>query len=236
MGPSPPDPTPIRHPTRKHRSLAPLPLGFLLLATATAAALPVQAGALPVVVDVPSRPAFTRPPGGEESPARVGEWLVSRSVLRTQKPGRLQVQLPDGRSFRLGGDAVLRLTPEALDLEQGQIIAWIQPGRPRGRPLRLRTRVATASITGTTVFVEASATAVKLFGWEGLVQVSTDDGRQVELRAGEQLSWENGAWQAKRRLTAPELQQRRSRSILLNGFTAPMETLPVLERELGLSP
>ena len=32
-----------------------------------------------------------------------------------------------------------------------------------------------------------------------------------------------------------ELDARRARSILLNGFSAPMETLPVIERELGLS-
>lgn len=219
---------------RPRRCLAILPLALFGLGPVLPPA--ASAGGLPQVVDVPSRPAFSRPPGAAEAPAQIGQSLVARTVLRTEKPGRLQVQLPDGRSFRLGGDAVLRLLPDSLELQQGQIIAWIQPGRPRGRPLQVRTRVATASISGTTVFVEASDTAVKLFGWEGRVQVSTDDGQSVELRAGEQLSWENGTWQPKRRLTLPELQQRRARSILLNGFSAPMETLPVLERELGLSP
>ncbi|MEB3332676.1 MAG: FecR family protein [Synechococcaceae cyanobacterium] len=211
-----------------------LPLALLWPGPALPSA--ARAGELPQVVDVPSRPAFSRPPWAAEAPAEVGQRLMYRTVLRTEKPGRLQVQMSDGRSFRLGGDAVLRLLPNSLELQQGQIIAWIQPGRPRGLPLQVRTRVATASINGTTVFVEASDTAVKLFGWEGRVQVRTDDGRKVELRAGEQISWENGSWQPKRRLTLPELQQRRGRSILLNGFSAAMDTLPVLERELGLSP
>jgi hypothetical protein len=37
-------------------------------------------------------------------------------------------------------------------------------------------------------------------------------------------------------MDAAEVQKRRRNSELLNGFEAPMATLPVIERELGLSP
>lgn len=197
----------------------------------------------PRIVDVPTRPAFVRLPGRTETDARIGQNLLPESVLRTQKPGRLQVQLADGRSFRLGGDALLRLSGTGLDLQQGQIIAWVNPGATAGPPLRVKTRVGTASIVGTTVFLEVTAEAVKVFSWEGEVQVSTDSGERFVLRSGEQVtqvasaaSQRSQVWQGPRRLSQAELQKRRAESRLLSGFTAPMETLPVLERELGLQP
>ncbi|MDH4404999.1 MAG: FecR family protein [Cyanobium sp. D14.bin.5] len=192
------------------------------------------APAMPRVVDVPNTPAFIKPPQGGERPARPGQTLSYESILRTEKPGRMQVQLANGRSFRLGGDAVLRLGRQRLDLQRGQITAWVNPGTKGGAPLTIQTRVATASIVGTTVFIEASDTSLKIFSWEGEVACTTTDGQRKTLRSGEQLAYENGTW-AKTRLTTQEAAARRHKSILLNGFAAPMETLPVLERELGIS-
>ncbi len=192
---------------------------------------------VPRVVEVPSRPAFIRPPGGSEQPAGPGQVLAARTLLRTQKPGRLQVQLADGRSFRLGGDAVARLAASGVDLEGGQIIAWVNPGSKRlGPPLKIRTRVATASIVGTTVFIDATPETLKVFSWEGQVSVATETGQRFELQSGQQAEFQQGAWLPPRRLSLEEATARRRQSILLNGFTTPMETLPVLERELGLSP
>ena len=210
---------------------------------ALAAAIQVgarQAPALPTVVDVPTRPAFVQAPGRAETDARVGQILQLNTLLRTQKPGRLQVRLPDGRSFRLGGDALLRLSAGTLDLRRGQIIAWVNPGSGGGPALRVRTRVGTASIEGTTVFIDATETDVKVFSWEGTVAVTTDSGQRFVLRSGEQVSHRARAaggegWEGPTRLSRAELDQRRARSILLNGFNAPMETLPVIEKELGFT-
>ncbi|MFQ6537740.1 MULTISPECIES: FecR domain-containing protein [Aphanothece] len=194
---------------------------------------------LPRVVEVPSRPAFVRPPGRSEQTAAVGQLLPGSSLLRTQRPGRLQVLLAQGRSFRLGGDAVMRLTPSGLDLERGQLIAWVEPGAQGREPLRVRTRVGTASIEGTTVFLEVDDTAVTVFSWEGQVRFSPNPAGgeglpAVVLRSGEQVAYREGAWLPPRRLGREEVMQRRRRSLLLNGFSAPMATLPVIERELGL--
>jgi hypothetical protein len=56
------------------------------------------------------------------------------------------------------------------------------------------------------------------------------------LHSGQQVVFEQGAWQAPRRLSQEEAAVRRRTSLLLNGFETPMDTLPVIERELGLSP
>jgi ferric-dicitrate binding protein FerR (iron transport regulator) len=179
-----------------------------------------------------------QPPGRAETNAQVGQWLQLNTLLRTQRPGRLQVRLADGRSFRLGGDALLRLSAGALDLRRGQIIAWVNPGSVGGPPLRVKTRVGTASIEGTTVFIEATDNDVKVFSWEGTVAVTTELGQRFVLRSGEQVSHRagtdgGGVWEGPTRLSRAELDQRRARSILLSGFNAPMETLPVIEKELG---
>lgn len=241
--PHPPRLAVLRRLTSGRPSLAlpPLVAGLVPLGLAASLLLAshrqgLAATAVPRVVEVPSRPAYVRPPAAQEGPAQPGQRLLAGTLLRTQKPGRLQVLLTDGRSFRLGGDAVARLAGNEVSLERGQIIAWVNPGSKRSAPLRIRTRVATASIMGTTVFIDATAEAVKVFSWEGHVRVTTNAGQRFELHSGQQLAFENGAWTPPRRLTTAEASARRQKSILLNGFQTPMETLPVIERELGIAP
>jgi hypothetical protein len=234
---------PRRLPPPRRQLAPPLPHLSACLAVALAAAAgssvapPVRARAsLPRIVEVASRPAFVRLPGAPEQPARLGQVLEPNTLLRTQKPGRLQVQLADGRSFRLGGDSVLRLGSSGLDLLRGQIIAWVSPGVAGRASLGIRTRVATASIEGTTVFIDAGAEEIRFFSWEGLVRVDTDQGKSFALRGGEQMAKRGGQWQLPRRLSRAEVESRRRESVLLNGFEAPMDTLPMLEKELGLLP
>jgi hypothetical protein len=191
---------------------------------------------VPRVVDVPSRPAFVKPPEALERPALVGQVLGPSTVLRTENPGRLQILLADGRNFRLGGNAQLRIEPTLLDLIRGKIIAWIDPGSKGTRPLRVRTRVGTASIQGTTVFIEATDEKVLFLSWEGNVEVRAADGTAYRLTSGQRLEATPQGWTGPHRMDAAEVQKRRRNSELLNGFEAPMATLPVIERELGLSP
>jgi hypothetical protein len=68
--------------------------------------------------------------------------LEAHILLRTQLPGRIQVLPANGRNSRLGGDAVARLGHDGVDLENGQIIAWVNPGSKGSSRLRIRTRVA----------------------------------------------------------------------------------------------
>ncbi len=222
-----------------HRSIPrPAALVIVLVACLGGGLLPPLRAAdlLPEVVDVPSRPAYVRPPGADEQPARRGQRLATKTLVRTRKPGRVQVRLPDGRSFRLGGDSLLEIGPKGIDLLRGQIIAWINPGQPMASPLRIRTRVATASIMGTTVFIESTTEKVSFLSWEGTVEVDTDQGKRFALRGGDQMAKVGDVWQLPRPLPMAERTQRRRSSPLLNGFTAPMETLPILEKELGLRP
>ena len=126
--------------------------------------------------------------------------------------------------------------PMGWTVEKGQIIAWVNPGSKGNSRLRIRTRVATASIVGTTVFIDATPDSLKVVSWEGHGSVATSSGETFELHSGQQMVFEQGAWLPPRRLSQEEAAVRRRQSLLLNGFETPMNTLPVIERELRLSP
>jgi hypothetical protein len=229
-----------RQPWPKAQALAPVLLATFLFGPVLLGSHPqdgvAAAPAVPRVVEVPSRPAFVMPPAAPERPASVGQVLKPSTVLRTENPGRVQILLANGRSFRLGGNALLRIQPSLLDLVRGRIIAWIQPGAKGTTPLQIRTRVGTASIQGTTVFIEDTPERVLFLSWEGTVEVRSVDGTVRRLTSGHTLEATPQGWKGPVRMGAAEARRRRRQSELLNGFQAPMETLPVIERELGLTP
>jgi hypothetical protein len=77
---------------------------------------------------------------------------------------------------------------------------------------------------------------VLFLSWEGNVEVRAADGTAYRLTSGQRLEATPQGWKGPHRMEAAEARQRRRNSELLNGFQAPMQTLPVIERELGLSP
>ena len=256
--------------------------GALLLLGTSLWSLPSRA-AQPHVVEVPAGPAFVKLPGANEITARSGQSLKTNALLRTLKPGRMQVMLGNGRQFRMGGDALLRLGSSNVELLKGSIIGWIKPGTPHRSPFSIKTRLATASIQGTTVFLEFTDKQFKVFSWEGTVQVETSNGQRFTLNSGQQLLLDlkrqmvevsgrldglesalgelgggivtpptpgrDGSrsprsryqdqqeydWEPPQPVSAQDAERRLQKSLLINGFSTPLETLPDIERELGVS-
>ena len=141
----------------------------------------------PRIVEVPAGPAFVQLPGSPEITARSGQTLETNSLLKTNKTGRMQVLLDNGRQFRMGGDAQLRLGSANVELIKGSILGWIRPGASRAQPFNIKTRLATASIQGTTVFIEYSDDQLKVLSWEGTVTCETRTGQRYALNSGQQL-------------------------------------------------
>ena len=208
--------------------------------------------AQPRIVEVPNGPAFVKFPGQLEVDARSGQALQSDVLLRTSKPGRMQVMLDRGRQFRMGGDAQLRLGSSDVELLRGSIIGWITHGGQRPDPFTIKTRLATASIQGTTVFIEFTDRQFKIFSWEGEVVVTTNTGDVFILNSGQQLLLDPvpvGAsassdgddhrssinWDPPMLIPQQDAQRRLQKSRLINGFSNPLDTLPVIERELKVS-
>lgn len=220
-----------------------------MLATASFA-LPTLA-AEPRIVEVPNGPAFVKFPGKREVDARSGQMLLTDTLLRTTKPGRMQVMLGSGRQFRMGGDAQLRLGSSSVELLKGSIIGWINPGTRVRHPFSIKTRLATASIQGTTVFIEYTDSQFKVFSWEGTVLVTTRSGQRFTLTSGQQLlldlklvapgsslQVENPlvvSWPPPVVIPQQDVDRRLQNSRLINGFSTSLETLPDIQRELGVS-
>ena len=133
-------------------------LAFATLATSLIAVdtQMAKSDAIANIQEVVSRPAFQQAPGATEKAAQKGQILENKTVLRTSKPGRMQVAFTNSkRSFRMGGNASLELNENTINHKSGQIIAWIAPGGLQTVPLKIRTRIATAAIRGTTLFIES---------------------------------------------------------------------------------
>ena len=201
-------------------------------------AAPSAVAKQPTVVDVPNGPAFVKLPGQQEVNARSGQGLLDNTVLRTAKPGRMQIKLSTGRQFRMGGNALLQLKNSTVKLQRGALIGWIQPGVKNRKPFAIQTRLATASIQGTTVFIELDQDKLKVFSWEGEVKVDTTSGETYTLRSGEQLLVELNqptiTWPSPVKIKEAEASRRLTKSRLINGFATPMDTLQDIERELGV--
>ena len=218
-------------------------LAFVAIATGSLSFYPSsgEANTVANIQEVVSEPAFQQAPGGKEKAAKKGQNLENKTVLRTTKPGRMQVAYTGSkRSFRMGGNASLQLNGNTINHKSGQIIAWIAPGGSLKAPLKIVTRIATASIRGTTLFIDDRGDDDKIIflSWEGKVDVDADTGENFSLSGGQVLVYDDkkGEWKGPVPLTRDQAMTRRTKSILLNGFEAPMETMPKVEEVLKGAP
>ncbi|MCF2969945.1 FecR family protein [Synechococcus sp. Nb3U1] len=201
--------------------------------------IPLQAQPLTraQVIEIPEAPVFWAQPPVPEAAATVGTQVQTGGYLRTQRPGKAQVRLHDGVMFRLGGDALLEITDGDLNLQQGQIIAWADPGTPGSRR-RIQTPLATAAIRSSTVFIEQMETGSRIFSWAGEVEIyPAEGGDPVILAAGEELVLKPDMTQlpTPQKMSRADLEARFAQSDLLNGFESAMSTLDTIREEL-LSP
>lgn len=200
-----------------------------------------EANTIANIQEVVSRPAFQQAPGAREKAAQKGQILENKTVLRTSKPGRMQVAFTNlKKSFRMGGNASLELNENTINHKSGQIIAWIAPGGLQTVPLKIRTRIATAAIRGTTLFIDDRGEGDKIIflSWEGNVDVDAQTGEKFSLSSGQVLVYDDkkGEWKGPVLLTREQAMKRRTKSILLNGFDAPMKTMPEVEAVLKGAP
>ena len=99
------------------------------------------------------------------------------------------------------------------------------------------------------MFIEYTDEHFKVFSWEGTVTVETRSGQRFTLTSGQQLllALQDGLsaldtassrlliWDPPQSIPVDDAERRLETSPLINGFSRPLETLPVIERELGLT-
>ncbi len=187
------------------------------------------------ILDIPKEPVFAWQSPGPEFKAEVGTVILEGGYLRTTKPGKAQVKLSNGLAFRLGGNAVLRVSQD-IDIEQGRIIAWGE--EPSNVPRMIETPVATAAIIGTTAFIDAEPNQVTFFCWKGEVVVTLPDGSdQVTLLKGQEVTVERGATrlpEPKTMSNADVIERFATTEDLFSDFQLPMKSFLGIKRGLNL--
>lgn len=185
------------------------------------------------------------------APAQVGQGMAYGDQIRTADQALAEVRLATGPVFRIGGNAALTLSPDQkLQIDSGQIIAWVQrssSGSPSGSPagvVEIVTPAGIAGIRGTTVFIDIAddpnapgeSAPVEIFAWEGEVTFRPlNTSEEIVLTSGQQLLLQPGEQdvaalrQRVRPLTQAEAQQRLQESPLINGFSRPLPTRPQIE-------
>jgi ferric-dicitrate binding protein FerR (iron transport regulator) len=128
--------------------------------------------------------------------------LLWRDVVKTEKGGRVRIELSDGSILNVGSEAQLRirksdpqLQQTTLELLYGRLLASaIRIFKPSGK-FRVRTPVAVAGVVGTQFGLRVDSNSTDVVCREGTVSVSNVDesvGREVVLQAGEFTHVERG--------------------------------------------
>ena len=133
--------------------------------------------------------------GGKKLPARTGQWVCPRDLLRVSDGGAIvlaltgeasRIELGPGTEFKVLG----QLLGKKFALSQGRLQASVAK-QPRGRPLTVRTPQAEATVVGTRFALVAQPTLTRLEVIEGSLALrkmrrdSASDQGTVTVQAGQ---------------------------------------------------
>lgn len=175
----------------------------------------------------------------DETKAEQGTDFRVGEKIRTEKKALAQIDFKNGLAFRVGGDSVVSLEPNNhLNLSEGEILVWVDPGKKV--PTEIVTRGAIAKLQGTTVSMKVLKEldhAVEIFVWEGTVtvQIPNQPGA-ITISSGQEVriwSGETDIQQVRQRIRQVSYQdwsQRRFQDSLLNNFSKPLPTLLALDQ------
>jgi ferric-dicitrate binding protein FerR (iron transport regulator) len=128
--------------------------------------------------------------------------LLWRDVVKTEKGGRVRIELSDGSVLNVGSEAQLRILKQdakheqtTLELLYGRLLATVvKIARPTGN-FRVRTPVAVAGVVGTQFGLRVDGDSTDVLCREGTVLVNNRDENvvgQVVLQPGEFTHVERG--------------------------------------------
>lgn len=173
-----------------------------------------------VIREVNLLPAATR----AAQPAKLNDLVKAPDLVRTGPQSRAELTAPDSTITRVGANTVFSFQSggRAIDLKQGSLLFHAPAGRGGGE---IRSGAASAAVAGTTLIVAATANSgFKVIVLEGRGWVTLPDGRTLSLRAGQMVYVLPGG-QASRVLDI-NLGGLVAGSLLVNGFTQPLASLP----------
>ncbi len=134
------------------------------------------------------------PPGGVAAPVEPGDLLAAGSVIRTDERTRLSLELDDGSTVILNHLTELALSadaPRRLHLTRGELVADV--AHDPDHPARIATPSGEVEVLGTAFDLSAADDFTSVRVTRGLVRLSGEGDRAVQVRPGEEGSINAGA-------------------------------------------
>jgi len=172
-------------------------------------------------------------------PAELGEVLQATDFLQTGRRSRARLEAADGTITRVGANTLFSFQggDRSINLERGSLLFHSPEGRGGGN---IVTANATASVVGTTIIVEATDDGgFKIFVLEGEASVTFRDNTTALLGPGQMtfvqpnLPGAPGGETGQGRVLNFDLETFTEESELVGGFDEPLESLPLIETEIG---
>lgn len=163
----------------------------------------------------------TNPQGNVTRPAQVNSKYATPDLIRTGLESRAELTAADKTVTRIGSNTIFSFKPEGrgINLQQGSVLFNSPTGRGGGT---IQTAAATASVLGTTIIVSTTSNGgFKLLVLEGKARATLQNGRTVDLRAGQMTFILPGATRAPV-IFEFRLSKQNEGSLLLGGFTQPL--------------
>lgn len=218
-------------------TLAPLllPLSFL----AAFAADSPQALKESTIVEAVNEVDVLSGPNLDAKPAEEGEVFKAPDFLQTGRGSKARLEAEDGTVTRVGPNTLFSFqeSDRTINLKRGSLLFHSPEGRGGGRVV---TASATASVVGTTVIVEATEDGgFKVFVLEGEARVTFPDNTTRLLNAGQMTFVQPASPGAPAGETRAgtvldfDLEAFVEGSELVNGFDAPLPSLPLIDAAIG---
>ncbi|MBD2189772.1 FecR family protein [Pseudanabaena mucicola] len=170
----------------------------------------------------------------KETDASLGMGLYVADIVRTQGKGKAQIEFDNGVGLRIGGNSVVQIKPNnRLNLTEGEMLTWVKPGLKV--PTEISTAYASATIRGTTVYVEIPKDlnkGIRFFSWEGTVVVKlANQPKEIILLTGEEIIVTPNSTNLPvvRRMDLNEWEEISKTSSLLRSFASPLPTQKIID-------
>lgn len=167
----------------------------------------------------------------KEQAAAVNDIFSMPDILRTGDASRAELVAGDETITRVGANTIFSFDParRSIDLKQGSLLFHAPHGKGGGT---IRTGAATASVLGTTLIVTTTTNGgFKVLALEGKVEIRFLNGLKQKLLPG-QMTYILPGGDKMAPILVFRLDELTENSLLVKGFDQPLESLPLIRREI----
>lgn len=198
-------------------------VAVLVLARFSTAAAPLTQSTYTEII----RSVNTLATDGNPAAAKANDLLKAPQRVRTGPESRAELTAPDNTITRVGANTVFSFSDSGrtVNLDEGSILFHAPKGVGGGV---IKSGGASAAVLGTTLLVSATKDGgFRVIVLEGKAKITLANGKTVSLNAGQEFCLQPGS-HGVFAVCEINLDQLVSGSLLVNGFSRPLPSLPLV--------